>query len=311
MKSGNLARRIKKILCPTDFSRESQKAVEYAARLAVACDASLYVYHCAGRRDVLSPEKIEDFDESISAVIVKAAADNKDLRWQGFIAEGADEPARIITAFAREIGIDLIVMKSHYHPVSAHLFGSTIQRTVQTAPCPVLLLPFEWESAELNFRQILVNYDFSTEACGLLDYAKTLAGNFNAEIHLLHLLSTESAPGIELSHTSAGEKVVRRAVCERLREVILAETDNSYQITGTIGCGKSPQAMLEYAEEKKIDLICATAPGQRFYFETLFPTWLERVLRDARCPLLVSQAAANNSTNKPFSKSEKGIAFAG
>ena len=292
MKSENSDGRIKKILCPTDFSRESQKAVEYAARLAVACDAALDVYHCGVKPDILSPEKIENFDKSIATIVGQAVANHKNLQWKSFIAEGINNPARDITAFARENSVDLIVMKSHYHPVSAHLFGSTIQRTVQTAPCPVLLLPFDWKNAELNFRRILVNYDFSTEARRLLDYAKTFAGNFNAEIHLLHLLSPSDATGIELSHTSAGEKIVQRLMQEQLQKMILAETDNSYQITTAMIYGKSPQAMLEYAEEKKIDLICAPAPAQRFYFETLFPTWLERVLRGAHCPVVVGGLSA-------------------
>ncbi len=292
MKSENSAVLIKKILCPTDFSRESQEAVEYAARLAVACDAALNVYHCVVKPDVLPPEKIENFDKSIAALIGKAAANQKNLQWKSFIPEGINNPAGNITAFARENSVDLIVMKSHYHPVSAHLFGSTIQRTVQTAPCPVLLLPFDWENAELNFRRILINYDFSTESRRLLDYAKTFADIFNAEIHLLHILLPSDATGVELSQTPAGEKIVRRSMQEQLKKMILAGTDNSYQITAAMFYGKSPQAMLEYAEEKKIDLICATAPVQKFYFETLFPTWLERVLSGAQCPVVVGGLSA-------------------
>lgn len=77
MKSENPAVRIKKILCPTDFSRESQKAVEYAARLAVACDAALDVCHCGVKLDILSPEKIENFDKSIAAFVGQAVANHK------------------------------------------------------------------------------------------------------------------------------------------------------------------------------------------------------------------------------------------
>ena len=48
-------------------------------------------------------------------------------------------PAAAITSYAREWGIDLIVMGTHGRGGFAHLLmGSVSERVVQTAPCPVL-----------------------------------------------------------------------------------------------------------------------------------------------------------------------------
>jgi nucleotide-binding universal stress UspA family protein len=51
-------------------------------------------------------------------------------------------PAREITAMARRIGADLIVMGTHGHTMIGRLFRRSIaEKVVGAAPCPVLALP--------------------------------------------------------------------------------------------------------------------------------------------------------------------------
>ncbi len=50
--------------------------------------------------------------------------------------------AREIVAYAKENAVDLIVMASHgYGPIRQILLGSTTERVLHHAPCPVLVTP--------------------------------------------------------------------------------------------------------------------------------------------------------------------------
>jgi hypothetical protein len=48
------------------------------------------------------------------------------------------QPAEAIAAYARDAGIDLIVMGTHGRGVSHLLMGSVTERVARYAPCPVL-----------------------------------------------------------------------------------------------------------------------------------------------------------------------------
>jgi nucleotide-binding universal stress UspA family protein len=53
--------------------------------------------------------------------------------------ETSDRPAEAIVDYARQAGIDLIVMGTHGRSgMSQLLVGSVAERVVRTAPCPVL-----------------------------------------------------------------------------------------------------------------------------------------------------------------------------
>jgi nucleotide-binding universal stress UspA family protein len=54
-----------------------------------------------------------------------------------------------IVQFARDLDVDLIVMAVHRGPAhfEQFLFGSTAERVMRVAPCPVLIVP---ETAILN-----------------------------------------------------------------------------------------------------------------------------------------------------------------
>ncbi|MGH9882574.1 MAG: universal stress protein, partial [Pyrinomonadaceae bacterium] len=56
-------------------------------------------------------------------------------------------------------------------------------------------------------------------------------------------------------------------------------------------CGKAYQEVLAYAKEHEIDLICMGASGTRFVLGVLFGSNVDRVLRQAPCPVLVVRPA--------------------
>lgn len=139
---------IKKILIPTDGSEYSRYAVDYAVKLCTALKAEIVLLSVVDVRyemydvysEVQTPVQIEELmREQISRALDKHAAGIQDkgitvkkiLRTGDVIQEVLD----VVT----EEGIDLIVIGTHGRKgISRFLLGSTTEKLVRSAPCPVL-----------------------------------------------------------------------------------------------------------------------------------------------------------------------------
>lgn len=137
---------IRKILAPTDFSENAKTGLDYARGLANVFGSEITLIHVTEPRFSyagygLSPEVVRDIEretqEAIEEQIEKAKADLGEVRCSHLVREGA--PFHEIVEAAREIDADLIVMATHGHTGIKHLLlGSTAEKVVRYAPCPVL-----------------------------------------------------------------------------------------------------------------------------------------------------------------------------
>lgn len=130
-----------RILVPTDFSAPSDAALAYARTLAGQFGASLHLLHVLEnvflRAIVADPHALE----TAALRHLHDRLTDDDLRWLGALAvlEKSDIPAEEIVSYARNAGIDLIVMGTHGRTGLSHvLMGSVAERVVRTAPCPVM-----------------------------------------------------------------------------------------------------------------------------------------------------------------------------
>ena len=130
---------IKRILCPTDLSNESDEALRYALALTRAYDAKLIVFHC---RPEAAGERLEDHEAQAlleqSLIPYLEPPDLKKLKWEGVVRENADPGSAIIDQ-ASEDKVDLIVMRSRRRPHRAALMGSTAESVSRSAPCSVIV----------------------------------------------------------------------------------------------------------------------------------------------------------------------------
>lgn len=140
---------LKRLLLPTDFSESARHAFLYALSLAQKYDAELHLLHVievlpSGYTSELFPGAMTRVIEEISGY---ARAEMSKLvdeaRQQGRpprdrIVQG--KPAAEIIRVAAEDEVDMIVIGSHGRGALSHaLFGSTTERVVRKAPCPVLI----------------------------------------------------------------------------------------------------------------------------------------------------------------------------
>ncbi|HVV16938.1 MAG TPA: universal stress protein [Polyangia bacterium] len=142
---------LKRILVPTDFTDPSNEALETAIELARGSGATLDLVHVAVEAAYPLPPPIDvatlplDMDRVLNRSDQGLAVEEKRVRAAGLACETTTLIGRAdseIVNRARDTHADLIVMGTHGRSGLAHaLFGSNVDRVVQHAPCPVLILP--------------------------------------------------------------------------------------------------------------------------------------------------------------------------
>lgn len=133
------------ILAPTDLSKPSKCAVKTAVALAQKCGAKLILFHvvqCPNCSSFDSPPDAEKMMEEarqtlddIARTIPTGVTVEKHVRF------GTREPVNEIVEEANNVSADLIVIATHgYSGLKRVLLGSTAERVVRHAPCPVLVV---------------------------------------------------------------------------------------------------------------------------------------------------------------------------
>ncbi|MBI4841659.1 MAG: universal stress protein [candidate division NC10 bacterium] len=136
------------ILCPVDFSECSDRAMEYAGALAQRFGADLTVLHVVyDPLDVTGSHIPHPPLEQLREEMVREAEHtlhdrvDRTLHFlpRAKIAVVAGSPFRQIIHYAREHHMDLIVMGTQgLRGLDRLIMGSTAERVVRTAPCPVV-----------------------------------------------------------------------------------------------------------------------------------------------------------------------------
>jgi len=305
--------RINRILCPTDMSTDADQALGYALALSQAYDATLVVCYCAKVAEVvgetsylagatnrssevgyaLSRGRVKElFIGSLIKLLGPVAYAN--LNWEALVLEG-DDVGEAITQTASEQNIDLIVMRSRRRPHRAAVLGSTAESVCRTAPCPVLVTHTderEWvdqPDGKIKLERLLVAYDFSDYSELALKYALSLAQEHQAELHLLHVLPRNSVSEPELAWYPMGKDTAYHQAARRLQRAVPQETHLWCPIKHAVAEGQPYREILNYAETHSIDLISLGAHGAGFGMRTLFGSNVDRVLRQAPCPVLVAR----------------------
>jgi nucleotide-binding universal stress UspA family protein len=140
--------RLQRILVPTDFSDSARQALTYGTSFAREYHAELLLLHVVeivpvGYATDLFPAPMAAVFQEVSAYaraeIAKLAAMARDrgVSTRELVARG--KPSAEIVRAARDEAVDMIVLGTHGKGVlDKALFGSTTERVVRRAPCPVL-----------------------------------------------------------------------------------------------------------------------------------------------------------------------------
>jgi len=141
---------IKKVLVPIDFSDYSKSALKYAVNFAKSFNADIILIYVVepiiyppdfSMGQIAMPSINTEWDDRAKDELQKLAkSEIKDIANVKTVIKTGKPFVEIIET-AKEEDIDLIIIATHGHSGVEHiLFGSTAEKVVRKAPCPVLTL---------------------------------------------------------------------------------------------------------------------------------------------------------------------------
>jgi len=196
------------VLCPTDFSPLSERAVSLAARIGRRFGARLVLEHNLDPRPPgyltgswmwTEERKGTDAARAVEAEArLRGAHDGleADLPREAVLTRGAMDEG--LAALARALPADLLVMGCHGWSSARH--HSLTERLLETSPCPLLTLRDGGETDALLLGDeepapVLVPLDLSPHSRATAAHAVALAERLPLALHFLHVEPRPFGPG--------------------------------------------------------------------------------------------------------------------
>jgi len=210
---------IKKILFPTDFSETANNAFRYLLWFADQYQAQITLLH------LVYPEPDAMDLPGVSLVVTEKKVEVAKLVMQDMVDQGMVRvqaahdlqnppeviakveigvPARLISEYAEQHEIDLIVMGTQgEHSVLERLLGSVTTTVIRKAPCPVMVIPEQVKQDKLQ--NVAYAANLSTADPYHIWQASRVLQPFNPVYRIVHVVAeheeeTEPIRMEELQH---------------------------------------------------------------------------------------------------------------
>jgi len=293
--------RLKTILCTTDFSDYSNQTIAYGAAIAAEFGAQLLVCHVIdlqfaaiyGTVHFLPPDlQTQSIETAIERI--KTLMKGSRVTWEPVVFTGP--PADRIAGIVAERSVDLVIAATRGRTgLKRFLLGSVTERLMRSLTCPLLVvrdIPPELRpdpSVGLRFKKVFVGCDFSPASNTALEYGLGLAQEFEAELHLVHVIEPQvysDFVATSLSEDREAGNDIKVRLDQRLAGLVPAEVMNWCRVKTAVIAGRPFEAITDYAGEKNIDLVVLGVRGHGVV-ETLFlGSTTDRVIRKVQCPVL-------------------------
>ena len=300
---------INTIVVPIDFSSESFRVLDYAIVVAQQFGAVVHPVHVRPHHEAIAIERagniMGNYYDGIAYLQDRVSDIERKHRLE-FAPEQchlfSGRPFEEICRLAREIDADLIILGSRgYSGLKRVLLGSTAERVIRYASCPVLVPRGQRFKAvigaarrmRLTLRNILVPVDFSDCSVAAVNYGVFLAKKFNAGMRLLHSVDlniqflVQSRVAGALAAAFKGDEIAAENQMKEFRNI---------HIPANIRCetevliGSPVDQICASSRKREIDLVAISTHGRTGVQHALIGSVAERVVRHAECPVLVVPA---------------------
>lgn len=202
---------------------------------------------------------------------------------------------QIVEAAQREPGVGLIVIGTHGRTgLSRVLLGSVAELVVRHASCPVLTVRPGNDPAP--YQHVLCPVDLSRPARDALDIAPQLVRPGGAGITLLHVLELPVSYAGEVPAPDFHRDLDPRAAAllDRWTADLKAKVDVPVTQLSRIG-HPGAQILAVLDDDRTFDLVVMGSHGHTGIARALLGSVAEKIVRHARCPVLV----AHGTTARP------------
>lgn len=148
---------------------------------------------------------------------------------------------------------------------------------------------------KILLKQLLVPTDFSKQSDVALTHAVALAEQFDASLHLLHVV--ESVVAAETLPSNVGlqhdlDEVVVSTAWDELHRLLSPEDRRRLHTEVALEWGSPFVEIVRYAESHAIDLIAMGTHGRGGVKHLLLGSVAEHVVRSSPCPVLTVRDSA-------------------
>jgi nucleotide-binding universal stress UspA family protein len=282
----------KKILFPTDFSANADKALAHAIRLAEFDKGEVIVQHVVGDyfernshwATLFDPRELQKYmdgyvDAHMKAVLPEETG-NVSIRTVISKGKTADE----IAALATSELVDLVVMGSAK--------GAITNRVIRMTNRPVLAVsanqPHVAEVGLHKLNKILVATDFSQHSKRVVEYAFDLKRIFNATIYMLYVIGTTHAIewAIRQGHFVRPMEKMREWASNQLVNLTPDDFVNDPSVIHLIETGSPDEMIADVAFELGADLTILGTHEYGAIHKHLLGTTTDKLLTKSSTPIL-------------------------
>jgi nucleotide-binding universal stress UspA family protein len=297
-----------------DFSPHSHRALQYARSFARQFNARIIFIHVVEAFPIDYLAGLESAKEANEWLLEQSRGRLRQVARQ-FTRPGRRAPETLVTfgkpfqeiaRAAKERKADLIILATHGYTGFKHIqLGSTAERVVRHAPCPVLVVRRQETSppaaerqhagsqktqspaSAFKVRNILVPIDFSPRSRMALDYALPIARRFHARIILLHVVHN---PHLYVNRDYRFPHPELIDDLRRTGETQLGDVTRSiptrFKITTIVELGHPGYSIVDTADKQRVDLIIIATHGRTGLKRVVLGSTAEFVVRHAGCPVL-------------------------
>ncbi|MEO0528781.1 MAG: universal stress protein [Bacteroidota bacterium] len=275
---------MKRILIPTDFSKNSWNAIKYAIRFFRAVNCTFYLLHVANLNerpihnlsfgipmssaDIPTKNQLESILEN-----AKGCTNPKHHKWVPLLQYGY-----LIDMMRRQIvenKIDLVVMGTKgASGLKKLIIGSNTGDVITKVHCNTLVVP---EDVRYQTpREILFPTDYNTFYSNIiLDTMSELIQRSTANLSVLHIAKSNG-------DLSENQKINRKYLKDYLDEILLK--NNGFHL---IKGDNTVKEIQKFVVEHKIDFMVMVAKNLNFLQQILFDSTVEKVSFHTKVPFFI------------------------
>jgi nucleotide-binding universal stress UspA family protein len=292
----------RRILCPTDFSAFSERALEHAIALANRRESFLTLLHVVPphippaaalpfpvtpRLDVharqAALEALGRFAEPARAAGIETTLEVREGSIVGHVVK-----------LAEALPADLVVMGTHgLSGFDRLMLGSVTEKVLRRASCPVLTVPRALREGggmrRRGVETIVCPLDFADPSARALRIAVSLARDSGARLLLLHVIEGWAENDArDHSHWTVPEyrRFIENEGRERLAAAVGPEDRAACPTEDVLAAGKAYVEILRLAAERAADLVVMGVHGRGPADLTFFGSTAQHVVREATCAVL-------------------------
>ncbi len=290
------------VVCATDLSEGSNKALPLAAQMARRHGAKLIVAHIIDLPAVtpygetmVDPQELRSrVEQSAKAQITDLLAHCEDVEWELNIAIGY--PAKEIIQIVEDVNANFVVAATHTRSgIERLLLGSVSRKLMHSLTVPLLIVPGDMSQEQLNrpLESVLIACDFSPDSANAVRWGIDFSQAFGAKLTMATVIENTQLDQLlkldpQKEHGMADK--LQTELHRRLQDIVPEKDRETVKPETVVLAGQPHEEINKYAILNHIDMIVMGVHGRGLIENLLVGSTTDRLVRLGQFPVVAVRA---------------------